>query len=110
MADGARLFVTAIVVPAIALCGLFAAVQGWSRLSSRREWAHVTPEEWRSANLKLGVFVAAYPVLWLVTRYAMGLSADAQLAVLGFGSVLLLIWGVLIGNAFRTRANVGEEN
>ena len=61
-------------------------------------------------TLKLGVFVAAYPVLWLVTRYAMGLSTDAQLAVLGFGSVLLLIWGVLIGNAFRTRANVGEEN
>ena len=110
MEDGVRLFVTVIVVPAIALCGLFAAVQGWSRLSSRREWAHVTPEEWRSANVRLGIFVAAYPVLWLLTRYAMGLSTDGQLAVLGLGSVLLLIWGVLVGNAFRTRANVGEEN
>jgi hypothetical protein len=110
MPDGVRLFVSVIVVPAIALFGILAAVQGWARLSSRREWANVTPEEYKSAKLKLGVFVAAYPVLWLLTRYVLGLSTDVQLLVLGICSVVLLIWGVVIGHGFRVRATAGEEN
>jgi hypothetical protein len=101
-------FLSFIVIPGMALGGLFAALQGWSRLSARRTWADVTAEEWRAAKRRLGLFLSAYPVLWFLTQYIMRLPVNQQRVALGACSLVLLVWGARLNRRFRERSVVGE--
>ena len=92
-----------LLTPVFALAGLALALQGYARLASRREWSGITDSAYASARRRLLVFLASYPVLWLLTSVYVAplVRADLRAPGLFVATAAVMIWGLILGKHFR---------